>query len=378
MDDLAPRKKNELFESLVSSLAEYYQQAGNSAGNITSRGRNDHLDFLMLVLEESRNEIASMNHSEVVNSFFTYDISAKQSLVDLYSFVKHNALELPLFQNRLSTAFDGSVPIVCAIVLTQRRQNAWSSYLVQTISGLLNRMNYMKYKESVYVHVVNVDQHPANHTELNLIRDLVPVTSLFHKLNGSFDIPSKLQEASDYSKIIRMFDKIGCQYPILVEDDALAQVDWMDEVMTAINGINANYSTSWFATKLFNKRDELEKVGINKWPHMYYTVAVLFNPNSWLLYADELDALVARSLKQGWFENTAKDHILDEAAIKAGQIMLSYDPVIFQHTGLASSLGKVYMDDFGETEVLNNPRFSNFFPSNGLPIIFNESHWSVH
>jgi hypothetical protein len=354
-----------------------------SMPNVLVGSRIERIDYVIGALEASRDKVASVVHSETVDWYFSYDLSGKQALIDLYRYIKDNDIKLPLFDDRLTPALEGSriepVPKVCAIVITHSRHQSWFSYLVQTVSGLLNRMNYSKYKDSFYVYVVNVDHNPEAHPELNLIRDLVPVTNVLYKVTGSFEIPYKLQENSDYSRMIRMFDKIGCEYPIMVEDDALAQVNWADEVMLGIKEIEEKYSKKdkqWFATKLFNKRDSFSKTGINEWPHVYYTVAMMYNAATWLVLADELDAVINKSLKQGWFDYTeAKDYIVDRAARTASGWMLSYDPVIFQHTGLASTLENRDMSDYGATELKKNPRYSKFFPSDGIPIVFNVTHW---
>jgi hypothetical protein len=96
-------------------------------------------------------------------------------------------------------------------------------------------MNYSKYKDEVYIHVFNVDE--GEHEEANIVSHFVPVTNLKGSELSGERLPRKYQENLNNADVLRRMHSLKCQYPIFLEDDALAKENWMDSVMVAINQI---------------------------------------------------------------------------------------------------------------------------------------------
>ena len=329
---------------------------------------------------ESLRRVTSMTFPDYLRVHALYDTSSKRALLELRKAIKSKNISLPLFVNKLDTSTPVTPPKICVSIATARRKGAPFSYLLQSISGLLNRMNYVKYKNDVYVHVFNVDNEPEKHQEIEWIRDLVPVTNLKVPIqpNGDFPIQTHYHENMDTAHIVREFYRIGCEYPILIEDDALATTNWVDSVMDMIQDLSSGrYSNvNWFGVRLFVARSfypQLQRRGINDFDPMFNMVAVLLNRKHMLPFADAMEEKVRVTMEAKNHElHLPKDLVMDQYKTNHGLKVLAYEPVIFQHTGVYSSVSNRTID---ESNVNTWIMFSKYFEAAGEPVRFQDSFW---
>jgi len=238
-------------------------------------------------------------------------------------------------------------------------------------------MNYSKYKDDVYIHVLNTDKEPENHMEVEKIRHLVPVSNVKGKILEplpDFNIDYKYQENLDNAQILRLIHPIGCQYPIMMEDDALPAENWVDAVLIAIKQIEDRNPKPWFLVKLYVARMQyppLYRRGINSYHQEWNTVAMLMNPALFLAFADAEDDTVEKTLQaKNHGIHRPKDELLNVFAANHGLVIESYEPVIFQHTGIFSS---VVTRDVDVSAVDIWYMHSSYFESEGVPITFDPS-----
>ena len=312
-----------------------------------------------------------------LKQYSLYERSARESLKQLYEWTLKRGIELPLFQNRLLSPQE---PVkICVAIATTRREYSPFQYLVQAVSALLNRMNYAAHKDDVYIHVFNVDAEPTNHVEADLIRPLVPVTDVKIPLNPpeGFKVQANYQENVDSAEIVRLVAGMGCQYPIFLEDDALATTDWVESVLLAITQLEKLPRDSWFMTRLFVARSfysRLTKRGINDYDPGFNSVALLTNRQFLTEFAEELDANIELMFeKADWDIHLPIDHIAKRLAEQKKLKMLAFEPVVFQHTGIFSSITVRPVEVFEKNWIFT----SKYFDAEGKPIEFNRNNWET-
>jgi hypothetical protein len=330
------------------------------------------------------NAIASTggtHREDFMDTHFMYDLSAKKALFDLNLWIKRHQdrVKLPLFPDPLLSGAGN--PKVCVSIATKRREQSPISYLVQGVSSLLNRMSTLQRRDSVYLHVFNVDNEPEKHTDVHLIRHLVPVSNVKVPIqpNGDFPIQSHYHENLDYADIMRHLYRIGCEYPIMIEDDALATEKWDDLVFLAIEELEARGNRQdWFVVKLFVARTHyppLSRKGINSYDPRFNNVAFMMNRNRILQFADELEDMVRETVaKKDHNLNSPKDLFMDSFSRKYSLPIEAFEPVAFQHTGAYSSL---QLRDMTRERVTSWIMFSKYFESEGKPVIFDPLRWEV-
>ncbi len=342
-------------------------------------------------VESAIREVSLIDFPEHLKEYSLYDLSAKKALLDLHEWLYENNHPVPLFADKFQEKPRKSLngPKVCVAITTANRPHAPFSYLIQTVSALLNRMNYAKYKDDVYIHVFNVDE--AEHEEARVVSQFVPVTNLKGVSSGK-KLPRKYQENLDNAEILRRMHSLNCQYPIFIEDDALAKENWMDSVMFAIKEVEQydlekrggasssveNPNAPWFMVKLYcareNPLDEAPKEGINvKYFQRWNTVAMMFNREYVLNVSNYLEGVVLNAIAQEKFNlPIAKDEDIDNWSNQVGVIGMCFEPVIFQHTGVYSSV----VDRMPDKRSVNQWYMkSMYFESDKLPVLFNESYW---
>lgn len=343
-------------------------------------------------VESAIREVSLIAFPKYLKEYSLYDLSAKKALLDLHQWLYRNNYPIPLyadkFQEKPRKHLDG--PKVCVAITTANRPHAPFSYLIQAVSALLNRMNYAKYKDDVYIHVFNVDE--VEHEEARVVSQFVPVTNLKEQgVSSGKKLPRKYQENLDNAEILRRMHSLNCQYPIFIEDDALAKENWMDSVMFAIKEVEQydlerrggassveDLNAPWFMVKLYCAReeplDEAPKQGINaKYFQRWNTVAMMFNREYVLNVSNHLEGVVLNAIAQEKFDQPiAKDEDIDNWRNQAGVIGLCFEPVIFQHTGVYSSV----VDRMPDKRSVNQWYMkSMYFESEKIPVSFNESHW---
>jgi hypothetical protein len=323
-------------------------------------------------------------HPDFLRKFFLYDRTAKQALQEMNAFFYENQIPLPLFRNRLQWQPRGiEPPKVCVAVMTARRVNSPIAYVVQTVVALLNRMQYNKYSDDVYIHVFNVDPEPDRHTDVDHVRHLVPVTNVRVAIRGeeSFPLGSRSHENVDYAAILRILLEMKCEYPIIVEDDALATDNWVESINLLIHQLEARtgQEKSWFVVKLYTARQSGETLpmtrGLNSFDQGFNSVAVMMNPMHILGFAQVLEENVENVVSKK--DNTQIGHtdllMQKFGSSKKDLFTGSFDPVVFQHTGVYSSVMDREVDEYSVNLWYMSAKD---FESEGVPIRFDAGSWT--
>jgi hypothetical protein len=339
--------------------------------------RNRFLSWKNRIVSEIQ-KTASVSIPDYMQVYFQYDTSAKTALIDLITYLYDHKVPLPLFRDRVtSPAPQLSPPKICVGVVSARRPKAPFTYLVQGVSALLNRMNYKKYKDDVYIHVFNVDNEPEDHTEFEIIRDLVPVTNVKVPIptDPNFPVQTHYHENKDNAEIIRIFSRIGCQYPIFLEDDSLATNEWVESVLLAIQQLEA-HKDNWFMVRLFTARSVypiLKSRGLNDYDQEFGAVSLMLNPKYMVEYASELDKIVEKTVTAKNHDlHIPKDHVAADFSKNHHLRIFAFEPVIFQHTGMYSSVSDRPVNRGTVTQWF---MFSRAFEADRQPIVFNKAYW---
>jgi hypothetical protein len=337
---------------------------------------------VIVALEDRISTTSSITAPDYMKEYFMYDITAKRALVDLYKHLIEHKVDFPIFEDRLNSnsAREDDGPLICLAITTARRRYSPISYLVQAVSAILNRMNYKKYKDKVYVHVFNVDPDPEQHEDVDLIRTILPVTDVkapIASIDGDFEIHSLHHENMDYALILRLLNSIGCQYPIMVEDDSLATLDWVESILLAIRQLSERETRNdWLVLKLYTARQEYSdkyERGVSEYDMGWNSVANMINREYLLNIADELETTTLDAVRHqddSWF--VIKDHTINKCAKRLNVSFLAFEPVIFQHTGIFSSVRERALD----REAVNRwDMTSKRFDGAGYPIQFRRDYW---
>ena len=314
-----------------------------------------------------------------LQDFVIYEASAKQALINLIAWSEDHGLTLPLFPNRL---MDTSLtpPRICVAISTAVRANTPFTYLIQAVSALLNRMNYSQYKDLVYIHVFNTADRIEAHQQLPVVRQLVPVTTI-NKKRFAHPIPRKYQEELDAAQIYRLVHRMKCDYSLFIEDDALAKNEWIDSVLSAISYIEQMDSTTdpWLIIKLFctHKNQPFdcpppENLSRDRYQD-FNLVAAIINRVYLIQLADYFDAVITQAVDEKDFDRfIAKDLELEKFRRENGLAGFCLEPVVFQHTGIFSSIVERGPDRWSVNQwYMKAP----CFPSEAEPILFNSSLW---
>ena len=335
-------------------------------------------DEIIDYLTQAKARVSEMEFPEHLSKHKLYDTSAKQALMDLASYLYRHKVPVPLFENRVGAVFE-KPPKICLFIASTRRKNAPFSYLVQTVSALLNRMNYLKYKDEIYIHVFNVDSEPRKHTEADIVKHFVPVTDLNMPLEypAGFEREVHLHENLDHAEMIRTFDQIGCEVPILVEDDALATTDWVESVLLAIQQLHTKQVDEWFMVRLYAARTEYPRLstrGITDYDPLFSSVSLLLNKKFMLRFAEELVKNVEKVIQANDISLISpKDIVASELGPKLKLKTWAFEPVIFQHTGVYSAVANRSLD----VKSANNwIMFSKYYDADGIPVEFNADLWA--
>ena len=346
------------------------------------------LGYARRYIESEISEVSLMNFPDHLEEYVMYDLSAKRAMLEMHQWLHTNGYPVPLFRDKFQEPLprDSQGPKVCVAITTANRPQAPFTYLIQTVSALLNRMNYAKYKDEVYIHVFNVDEE--EHEEANVVSQFVPVTHLKRPESSRKKLPRKYQENLDNADVFRRMHSLNCQYPIFIEDDALAKEDWMDSVMLAIKQMEQFdlqrkekdhiMANPWLMVKLYCAREDAPdlapKEGVNTgYFQRWNTVAMMINREYVLNVSDHLEGVVRNAIAREKYDlPIAKDEDIDNWRMKTGLTGMCFEPVIFQHTGVFSSV----VDRFPDKESVNLWYMkSMYFESDKKPVSFNESDW---
>ena len=338
----------------------------------------------VLVIQSNKEEKATQQANEALAEaerearlakFHMYADTAHEALEQIRAFANENGVRLPLFEDLTAKPVKKS-PKICVGIQTAARQASPINYVEQTVGALLARMSLPA--DDVYIHVFNVQNVSVPHKDIETVADLVPVTRAKGKLPETLVVKMRPQfaEAHDHREAMRALKKIGCQYPILIEDDALPQEGWLDMVRMAINQLEER-GTDWFVVKLYvshepgYERENTDYVGITDYDQTFNGVAMMYNPLHMLNYGDALvhhtREVMAGRLDEKLYE--FKDTYLNNYQKDTGMKVEAFEPPIFQHTGIYSSVNVRPLDKFDWYME------SREFVSQDLPILFNASMW---
>lgn len=287
-----------------------------------------------------------------------YDRTAQEALSDLRHFADEHDLPRPLFDSHRNSR-------ICVGVGSARRPGSPFKYLTQTLASLVTRMGA---EDGVYIHVFNLDDEPELHTEVADIRDLFGVSNI--KAKAAVRLERKLQEGLDFADTLTEMHSWGCPSVLLLEDDALAQDNWVEMVELAVAGA----SQSWFATRLFVSNSQVSRTmqpSVTDLDQGFNTVAVLFNSEKLPAFTAAIRRAVDDNHTTGnkrFFE--AKDVFMSRYGRATNVRVQTFQPPIFQHTGIFSSVVKRSAYRVGA--YMQAPNFA----SEGLPIRFNPDLWS--
>lgn len=286
--------------------------------------------------------------------FVMYNSTAQTALRDLREFVHENHVELPLFSLK-------SKPRICVGVETARREGSPFKYLSQALASLVTRMST---KRGVYIHVFNVDDEPHLHTEVDEISDLFPVSNV--KAKSPPNTVRKLQEGLDFADLFYEMRSWDCPHVVLVEDDALAQQGWVERVELAANQLR---NRDWLMVRLYVVRKHYPAhtpVGVTDFDQGFNTVALMVRKEYLVPMADEVRAAINRVFAtddRRYFG--AKDEFMSEHLNSFfRQPILGFEPPIFQHTGVFSSVMS------RDKELLEYYMQAPNFESENQPIVF--------
>jgi len=188
-----------------------------------------------------------------------------------------------------------------------------------------------------------------------------------------FHIRKKYHETADYVEMLRILNMIGCQYPITLEDDALATENWVHSVSLAKQQLESSDNQRlWLGVKLFVARKEYPKLasfGVNNYFQDFNLVAILLNKDHLTRLADYLEFNLSETFrKKNIYIFGPKDVAINNYARDSGLSILSFEPVVFQHTGIFSSVVHRTPDEESVNEWYLS---SNYFQAEGKPITFN-------
>jgi len=295
-------------------------------------------DLLPSAPERLRGTLFSWSFQERELTFAMYQQSAVNSLKLLKDIIDKSGHT----QTLLSDSTPQSPAELCVGILTARRQGSQTAYLTQLVGSLVTRMDLPQ--ADVSIHVFNVDANPSEHVELKNVPSFISVSNIkapapLSREQGKLD--PKFQEILDYAAVLRKLEAAGCRSSLLLEDDALAGESWKDQVEESLRQVRSQYS-KWLFVRLYAPRDfaRVPRGQQRLYNYKTYsTVAVLFNGKETSRMADEFEKHIEEVL-QGKAIFKPKDALLNAYSEGSGFPSLSFEPVVFQHTGIHSTVCK--------------------------------------
>ncbi len=171
--------------------------------------------------------------------------TANVAIKDLRTYLAKNSIEGPLYANPLAKK-------LCVGILSVPRKGN-TMYLTQTVTALLTREKLERQKD-VKITLYNVTLDPKTHTEALSLSDLVTVkTPKYHTGKEPKKYTNFLnftKEHLDHLAVLEDLYSQGCDYNLVIEDDAMASYGWADEFLKASETIDPK--RPWFIMKLFS------------------------------------------------------------------------------------------------------------------------------
>jgi hypothetical protein len=305
--------------------------------------------------------------------FRVYDESAAKALTELEVWLNEVGAQPPSPGSWFAKPSEAKV---CVGIMTARRVNAPVLYLRQIMMALLTRLRAVP-SNDVYMHIYNVDDKPSKHSEIQTFQDWIPVTNIKAKEPRETRMfgaryTSQIQESLDYSDIMRDLAHKGCKHALLLEDDALPNEHWLEQTLEALRQLENRKNQDWFIVRLYVARWRgwypKGSPKVTSYDQGFNTVAILMNGAHMVRFADSMDAAAMEYLNGGSFFE-AKDIYMGKFKSETGLGVESFEPGVFQHTGIYSSRGARNIRSFAWYMGAKN------FASDGKPIVFNSDRW---
>ena len=125
-------------------------------------------------------------------------------------------------------------------------------YLTCLVMSLITRLNWSKYKDKLSIRIFNMQDNPSEHVEALELGKLFRVESPEHDKGIRLPPESshfervKAKENADFLAALRSLQ--NCKYAIILEDDALASLNWLDKTLALVDSIKTN---NWLYLKLY-------------------------------------------------------------------------------------------------------------------------------
>jgi hypothetical protein len=164
---------------------------------------------------------------------------------------------------------------------------------------------------------------------------------------------------------------------VVLEDDALAEENWVDSVRLAIKQVEKQDHLNWFIVKLFMYRrtsPPLRQRGISRFLDQTCASAVMYNRNQLIPFAAFIEETWKASDSRTKSPNLiAKDRLIYHYSLasRGRRNTYAFEPVIFQHIGIYSSI--YWPPTRSEAQI--RAVTSRYFQSEGKPIVFNAYHF---
>lgn len=200
------------------------------------------LEWAVLTLVAHYFYFSKFNHYE--KSYETYMKKTRQ--LEQSALQAQKDLERWLKRTNNSCLFNRTNADFCLALMSRNRLNSNVNYLVQSLMSILTRVSLRETNLAVFL--INTEPNPIHN------KNALSLASLVHTVNISskvFHSNNRVNEAADYAKVIKLLDRFNCSYQLIVEDDAIAQVDWFTRVKHLTASIPASLAYKWFDIKLF-------------------------------------------------------------------------------------------------------------------------------
>ena len=173
-----------------------------------------------------------------------YRETAMEAWKDLQSYAQSNNIKGLLFDKGNE---------ICVGVLSIARTRAMErKYLTCLMMSLITRLNWSKYKDKLSIRILNMQDNPSEHAEALELGKLFRVES--PKYDEGIKLPPesngivrmKAKENADFLAALRSLQ--NCKYAIILEDDALAGLNWLDKTLALVDSIKTK---NWLYLKLY-------------------------------------------------------------------------------------------------------------------------------
>jgi hypothetical protein len=172
--------------------------------------------------------------------------TSTKTISDLREYLRDHNIQGPLF-NR------DDVKKICVSILSVARPG--QRYLTQTVAALLSRMP-LHLQSQIQITIHNMNIPPEENSEALGLKDLIHVRNAIyrperHPKSYANKYLNFVKESIDYTVVLDHVYGSGCEYGLLLEDDALAAGDWAIKLLQTIDQMPTS-TPPWMVMKLFS------------------------------------------------------------------------------------------------------------------------------